>query len=196
MSVRASIGRVSRNHQKLLIYYWHVDTINQKVRLKSDSFFFYSANFGDSECDARTVSYSQNLKLIQNQRLNHLSPSQIKQKCILSNNGDNCAAKACASEFLFSKKFYELLIERGAPVSKYKHKSHGGKFEPEIECRNMNENRMITEKIDSEIECCGVYAQRFPFRNLNGINACCGVSSYNSLVMQCCEGDVLRASCD
>ena len=57
---------------------------------------------------------------------------EIKQNCIDYNPNSICAAKACASEYQFSRKFYQLLTEIGAPVSMFKHKSHGGKFDPKI----------------------------------------------------------------
>lgn len=79
----------------------------------------------------------------------------------------------------------------------FKHKSHGGKFDPKISCENVNKNRVVVEKQGpAEIECCGEYAERFPYSSKGGLNGCCGISSYSKLLLECCEGDVLKATCD
>ena len=45
------------------------------------------------------------------------------------------------------------------------------------------------EEVGKGMQCCGEYPERFPYQPKTG-KACCGSSTYNTNLLECCNGNV------
>merc|ERR1712178_411844 len=106
-------------------------------------------------------------------------------------NDNVCSIRACAIEGHFTNNLVAILLAGNSMnYADYGHfdgfdASHdaGCPVKPGVKGSPANKS------------CCGAYPARFPYKNLDGDRACCGSRTYNTQLLNCCEGGQVRANC-
>jgi hypothetical protein len=116
----------------------------------------------------------------------------LYEHCKELNTDSGCSQRACAVETTFVENLFALLVVSGTgtDVETY---SHRFGFDPstDVGCPV----KKGTKGSGPEKECCGQYPERFPYKTLGGERACCGSRTYQVAILNCCDGNKVKASC-
>jgi len=131
---------------------------------------FDAQNEGDLDC----VPWAQDYDFqFQNQ--------DVVVSCESSNQGDNCAARACIVEQSFISAIFEIFFSGVAINNDFKH-SNG--FDSDASCPLKS---CSGEGCDSSKDCCGDYPNRAMYKTYGGDRQCCGAKVFDAGVMECCQ---------
>ena len=116
------------------------------------------------------------------------SDAELYEVCFAKNPRNNCAARACIVEGNFISSLTMYFINGGSV--QLENKVENG-FDPTQMCVG---RKGVNSK---EKSCCGQYPGRFPFKTLGGERSCCGTRTYNTMALECCDGEkgVIKSSC-
>jgi len=133
--------------------------------------------------------------------------------CNNNNPGDNCKIRACIIEGFMIINIVDAFFQNIQVVEDHRHING---FDVNAECkvkkfpsttdtpttteppRNGNPGPPTTTTVapttptpknlmSDDEECCGTYPIRHPYHPNNGLRGCCGNSSYDRMMMQCCN---------
>ena len=105
----------------------------------------------------------------------------IGQECAAANEGNNCAARACAIEGSFIANLLDVFMSGNGINNDMKHENG---FDQATVCATKKNGGGPTNK-----QCCGNYPDRFPFKTVGGDRKCCGTRTFNALTLKCCDAD-------
>lgn len=113
------------------------------------------------------------------------------QRCQNLNPDDNCAQRACAVEGYFIENLLAALVA-GAVIDYDSYGHSKGNFDPSADGDCPVKKAAGTSNTR---ECCGRYPIRFPYKTLDGDRSCCVSRTFNTNLLNCCDGGVVKANC-
>lgn len=136
----------------------------------------------ERQCDPSRVQYNYDLDFDEDEPNNHQLKSITCTDNASAGGKQSCRRAICECDRKLAYDLREYYSEWHEG-----HHTTQGTFIPEDEC--------LIEPgsggSGSEIVCCGT-STRFPYKTMNGNRSCCGDKTYDTNVMQCCDGDTLQ----
>jgi len=142
---------------------------------------------GDFDCVPWDVAYSGATGLGVSAGDSSSLEYAIRRTCNKNNKKNKCGERSCKVESYFVLNLFKHFLAGVVFDPSLKHSL--GFFNPKDDCP-IKQGIMKSDKA-----CCGEYPLRFPYKHLNGGRKCCNGSTYNAIVMQCCNDDHIKATC-